>query len=392
MRQPIVAAASAVILASGVAHADIAVSSNDGHTVLRNGVQVTPSPVLPDTLSIIELSGEAPRITATIEVPGSVVGPPFAVWVAPDASWCIVTAATKADAGNTGGISPDNRVSVVDLAGEQPRIVQSLTAGTGATGVRVSPDGTLALVANRAEGTVSIFTVADKRLTPAGKVDFGSPKGGASGVGFTRDGRAALVSRDFDDLVSVLHIDGAKVTVDPRPISTGVRPYSIDINAAGTLAAVSNVGRGDGDLDTISLIDLTSMPFHTVETVAVVNGPEGLKFSPDGRFLAVQSQDGSQKAPGATFQHDRGILVMFAVNGDTNHGIGPGQNHLTRVAEAPIGGWAQGIAFSRDGRTVLLQGMAEQKIQVFKWDGSKLTEGAALPIKGGPAAIATPWP
>ena len=209
---------------------------------------------------------------------------------------------------------------------------------------------------------------------------------------FTRDGRAALVSRDFDDLVSVLHIDGAKVTVDPRPISTGVRPYSIDVNAAGTLAAVSNVGRGDGDLDTVSLIDLTSMPFHTVETVAVVNGPEGLKFSPDGRFLAVQSQDGSQKAPGATFQHDRGTLVMFAVNGDTNHGIGPGQNHLTRVAEAPIGGWAQGIAFSRDGRTVLLQGMAEQKIQVFKWDGSKLTEGAALPIKGGPAAIATPWP
>jgi DNA-binding beta-propeller fold protein YncE len=43
-------------------------------------------------------------------------------------------------------------------------------AGLGATQVRVSPDGTLALIANRAEGTVSIFTVKDKQLTPAGKL------------------------------------------------------------------------------------------------------------------------------------------------------------------------------------------------------------------------------
>jgi hypothetical protein len=40
----------------------------------------------------------------------------------------------------------------------------------------MSPDGTLALIAGRAEGTVSVFSVKDKRLTSVGKDDTGNPK------------------------------------------------------------------------------------------------------------------------------------------------------------------------------------------------------------------------
>ena len=69
--------------------------------------------------------------------------------------------------------------------------------------------------------------------------------------------RHALLTRGGDNMVSVLHIDGTNVTVDPRPLTTGMAPYTMDINAAGTLAVVSNMGRGDGDEDSVSLIDLT---------------------------------------------------------------------------------------------------------------------------------------
>ena len=86
---------------------------------------------------------------------------------------------------------------------------------------------------------------------------------------FTHDGKHALLTRGGDNMVSVLNIDGSNVTVDPRPITTGMAPYTMDINAAGTLAAVSNMGRGDGDQDSVSLIDLTSKPFRVVETVGV---------------------------------------------------------------------------------------------------------------------------
>jgi hypothetical protein len=67
------------------ARADLVLSSNDGHTVLdAQKNQVAPNPVQPDTVSLIDVSRYPPTIKATIEVPGSVVGPPMAAWIAKD--------------------------------------------------------------------------------------------------------------------------------------------------------------------------------------------------------------------------------------------------------------------------------------------------------------------
>ena len=52
---------------------------------------IAPKDLHPDTISIIDVAHYPPRITATVEVPGSVVGPPTAAWVAKDESWAIVT-------------------------------------------------------------------------------------------------------------------------------------------------------------------------------------------------------------------------------------------------------------------------------------------------------------
>ncbi|HME24084.1 MAG TPA: beta-propeller fold lactonase family protein [Acetobacteraceae bacterium] len=366
------------------AHADIVLSSNDGHTVQDDQKRlVAPKEVHPDTISIIDVSHYPPTITATVEVPGSVVGPPTAAWVAKDESWAIVTSATKSDLQAKDGIAPDDRVSVIDLTTKPPKFNQNLTSGLGATTVRVSPDGKLALIANRTEGTVSVFTVANKQLTAVGKVDLGNKGSLPSGIVFTHDGKHALLTRGGDNMVSVLNIDGSNVTVDPRPLTTGMAPYTMDINAAGTLAVVSNMGRGDGDRDSVSLIDLTSTPFRVVETVGVPSSPEPLKLSPDGKFLAVGAENGTTKPPSHPFHHDKGLLTMFAVEGTT----------LRKLDQAPIGPWNEAIAFSRDGRTILVQSMADREINVFRWNGRKLTPGKSLVIKdAGPESFATAWP
>ncbi len=246
----IAASLFAAALLPNMARGDMVLSSNDGHSIQNAQKKiVAPSDPHPDTVSLIDVGHAPPVVRQTIEVPGSVVGPPTAAWMAKDESWAIVTSATKADAQSPGGIAPDDRVSVLDLSSTPAKIAQSLTSGLGATTVRVSPDGTLALIANRTEGTVSVFSVADKRLTPVTKVDLGNKASLPSGIVFTADGKDALLSRGGDNMVSVLHINGTAVTVDPRPITTGLAPYTMDVNATRTLAVVSNMGRGDGDVE-----------------------------------------------------------------------------------------------------------------------------------------------
>lgn len=274
---------------------------------------------------------------------------------------------------------PDDRVSVIDLAGG-PKVVQQVTAGAGATSVDISPNGSLVLVANRTEGTVSAFRLNNKKLEPLDKVDLGNPKAGPSGLAFVSD-RVALVSRDGDNMINVLRIDGNTITVDPRPLTTGVRPYTLAVAASGNLAAVSNMGRGDDDIDTVSLIDVSSEPFRTVETISVGMSSEGLRFSPDGKFLAVGTQEGTTKKNGSPFQTPNGRLAMYAVDGKS----------LRKVAEAPVGHWSQGIAFSKNGETIIVQNMVERTLAVFRFDGQKLTAGTPIAIGAGPAALGTAW-
>lgn len=391
------AAAAAWLTLAPPAHAadpaaDFALSANDNHTTIVNGKMLGIRDAKPDTLSVIDLSVMPPRLTASLAVPFSDVGPPMAVTISANARFALVTASTKADPTKADGTSPDDRLSVVDLASSPPRVVETLHAGAGASAVRISPDGRMALVANRFEGTISIFAIDGMHLEPAGKFALDNPKSQPVGIVFSHDGSFILVSRLGDHMVSLVHVAGGKLSLDPRPITTGVSPDTMDTNAAGTLAAVSNVGRSDGDVDTVSLIDLTAQPPRTVDTIGVPNGPEAVKFSPDGKYLAVNAINGTLKPAGTPFFNPGGVLSLYAVEKAPTRGLTSAGTRLRKLAEASDGGWTQGVAFSRDGRLILVQNMREHEIQVFRWHGGKLIPGVKIPVPGGPAAIATPWP
>ena len=98
---------SALINSAGVA--EIAVSANDGKVVLENGVTLVRKEPLPDTVSVIEMSGASPRIIAEIPVPASVVGPPPSVAVAPDESFALVTGAMKVDPADPTKMAADDK-------------------------------------------------------------------------------------------------------------------------------------------------------------------------------------------------------------------------------------------------------------------------------------------
>jgi DNA-binding beta-propeller fold protein YncE len=362
------------------AHAQLAVSANDNKVMLVNGVSTVVANPPADTVTIIDLGARPPKVVAEIPAPASVVGPPLSVALTPDEGLALVTSAQKIDPADATKQVADNRVSVIDLKASPPRVLATLEAGASAAGVSINRQGTLALVANRAEGTVSIFTIQGKTVTAAGKVTVGDAKSGVSHATIAPDGKLALVSRDGDDRISVLSIDGTKVEYTKRDMNAGLRPYGIDIAANGAFAAVANIGRGQGDLDTVSLIDLKANPPRVVETLTVGQTPEGIKVSPDSSVVAVVVMNGSNKPKASPFYNDNGKLVLLRVSGGS----------LQKVAEAPIGHWSQGVAFSADGRTLLVGNMVEKDLWVFEWNGSTLRDtGHRIKVNGGSAAVRT---
>lgn len=367
-----------LMLSAPYASAQIVVSANDAKAVLVNGVNVVPQPTGRDTVTIFDASVTPVRVIAELEVPNSVVGPPQNVAIAPDGSIAVITTSTKLDPADGTKTVPDNRVTVVDLKAATPAVVATVTAGTGASGASFNPTGTLLLVANRGEGTVSVFTVSGRTLTLSSTVGLGAPASGPSHVAITPDGRTALVTRNNDHLVSVLSIAGSTVTYTKRDIVAGLNPYGMEITPDGSLALVANIGGGaGGSVNTVSVIDLTANPARAIDQVMVGVTPEALAISPDGRFVAVNVVNGSNAVPSTSLYNDFGRLRIFSIANRT----------LTPVTEARIGHWCQGVAWSSDSRTVMAQCMTEREIQVFRFDGKALTAAAAVKVNGAPAGL-----
>ena len=333
-----VLAALLVVGTTWAAYAEIAVSANDGKLKLINGkAEVQKSPP-PDTVTFIDLRATPPKVLAEIEVPNSVVGPPTNVAVSPKEDIALVASSMQIDPADPTKQIPDDRLTVIDLsplkpslvtrlrtavgaapkgASPVPKIVATLQAGKGASGVSINKAGNLALVANHAEGTVSVFTISGTTVTPAGKVTVGKPNSGPRHVVFSPDGKRALVTRDGDHRIAVLSVDGTNVELTKREMASGLRPNAIDIAAKGEVAVVANIGiSGNGDAGTLGVIDLKAEPPRVVNSYSVGVTPEGMKMSPDGRFVAVTVMNGTNRAPGTPFYNDNG----------TSAGVGP-QRH-----------------------------------------------------------------
>ena len=340
----------ALLVASVAATAQIAVSANDGKVKLVDGV-VTTVKDGKDTVTFIDLGASPPKIVASLDVPGSVVGPPTSVAVTPNGQIALVTAAEKVDPADGTKRTWDDKLTVIDMSSltqsmtqrivravrgasttpaTPPKVLTTLTVGKGAAGVSINKAGTMALVANRGEGTISVLTIDGSKVTVSGKVELGNDKSGPSAVSFLPDGKSALVTMDGEtaNKIVTLAIDGATVTLGKRDINAGLRPYGLDIARNGDFAVVANIGRGGGDADTISLIDLKAQPPRVAATTSVGQTPEGIKLSPDGRLAAVSVMNGSNKPKASPFFNEAGLgkLYRTATNTLTASGATAGRD------------------------------------------------------------------
>lgn len=344
------------------ASAEIAVSANDGKQNLINHVVGMPSPLEQDSISIIDF-GPRPRVLVTLPAPASVTGPPTSVAITPDESLALVTAARKLGPGSPATLIPDDVVNVVTLRGAQSRVSATLHAGPGAAGVSINPQGTLALVVNKVEGAISVFGIAKGVVTPVGKVSLGADSS-PSHAAFYDNGRRAAVTRGGDGTLGLLVIDGDKVWVRAQTVALGQGTNAFDI-AGSRRFGVAVVG------STIKLIDLTTDVPAVVDQATVRPTAESVKISPDGRYVSVNSHNGSGALPTAPGYNAQAMLQIFRID----------QGKLVKVTEAPSGAWGQGVVWSKDSKRLLVQATMDKRLDSYTFDGKalKMTSSVAMP-------------
>jgi len=367
---------------SPVIGADLIVSANDAKFVREGGVGGYPEGVGPDTLTVIDASVFPPKVVETVEVHHTLSGPPQEVAITPDGQLAIVSAPTFYDHAEQALIM-ENYLQIVDLTLSPARIIERIDIGAHPQAVAINPDGDL-MLATTVEGTVAVLEIDGSTVTLKDQIRISD--GRLSGVSFTHDGSAALVGLRDEQGVVVLNIDHGEVTTEFDRITTGVAPYAIDVSSDGQWAVVGNAGLAGlgasgqlyADADTFTLVDVSSRPFRAVQHVTVPSIPEGVTISPDGRWIAVQSMNGSGLPPGAEGYNPVGSVLLYEIqNGET-----------VKTAELPSGEASQGIIFTADSNYLLVQLFTEQEIAVYAINGGALEDtGERIPVAGGPASI-----
>lgn len=332
-----------------------------------------------DTVLIVDLAKpEKPQIVATLQLENSVVGPPTNLAIAPDNSIALVAdSMTVVDDNGTRKMAPTNKLFVIDLKSTPPKLVQTLTVGKQPSGLSFSPSGDLALVCNRADGTISILKVAGTQVTQTGSVTVGP---GVAHVVFTPDGKHALAVKSPENHVALLDVDGDNVTYNKQDFPTYLFPYNVVVSPDSKLAVTADngfAGTSDGNMDAVSVIDLEGQHPHVIQHVTVQDAPEGLAMSPQGDLVAVANVDGSNN-PAAWFYHKNGTVTILRILGD---------KRLVPTKTIEVGRVPEAIAFTPDGRYLYVGNFFDQDFSILKVNGTNVVDtGKRFKVPGHPAS------
>src|SRR5262249_61645849 len=87
------------------------------------------------------------------------LGPPTNLATTPDGGVALVANPVEwVEEGDTWKPVPDNKLFVIDLQANPPKLVATVTVGQQPSGMAINKTGTLVLIANRADSWVTVAT------------------------------------------------------------------------------------------------------------------------------------------------------------------------------------------------------------------------------------------
>jgi DNA-binding beta-propeller fold protein YncE len=114
-----------------------------------------------DAVLVMDVSNPAkPRIRASLPLMNSLLGPPSNLQITPDGKLGLVASSVvNNQEGSTWKTVPDDKLFVIDLIANPPKLIDTVTVGKMPSGLSISKKGDLALVANRAGKSVSVLSI-----------------------------------------------------------------------------------------------------------------------------------------------------------------------------------------------------------------------------------------
>ena len=381
----IVVAALAIFSCVSVAHA--------GKSFLLNGLDSkvgfseSGSPVFlapgDDLVNIMDISDPAhPRTVANLPLSNSLFGPPTNLQITPDEKLALVSSAMKwVQKDGAWKPSPDDRLFVVDLETDPPALIAALSIGRQPSGIAINSTGDLALVANRADNSISVLTIDGKHVKLVDMVPVGDQ---VAAVAITPDGKRALVVKNTTNKIGVLSISGINVVYhSDLDMPVGQFPYNIDITPDGSMAIVphtGNGGRSDGHADALAIIDLSSgMPPRVSGYVTAGDAPEAFAISPSGKIAVALLLGGDVLLPKEHWAHSqKGVISVYEIRG----------LNLVASQVIEVGGLPEGVAFSPNGEFMYVSTWAGQDVGVYRVEGTRVRDtGVRIPLPGHPGSM-----
>jgi DNA-binding beta-propeller fold protein YncE len=335
-----------------------------------------------DTVVIMDVSNPTkPRIRATLPLMNSLLGPPTNLQITPDGKLGLVANSVVMNQdGSAWKTAPDNKLYVIDLNANPPKLADTVTVGSQPSGLAISHKGDLAIIANRAGKSVSVVSIENGAVKSLGDVPMEQE---AAAVVISPDGKRAFVCLNLVNKVAVLAIDGQKVTYDKTlDIPAAINPYNIDITPDGKYVIASNTGAQKNNGDAEVIIEATGPHPHVVDIMTPGTGPEGFAISPNGKTAATPLIVGSGAKPSDWFKTKGGELVVMSV--------GP-NGKLTVTGKAPLGALPEGIAYSPDSNYIYVGNYVDKDLQVFRVVNGKPEQvGPNIKLPGQPASMRGP--
>jgi len=332
-------------------------------------------------VSIVDIGTDplAPKIIANLPLMNSIFGPPVNLAITPNESLALVANSMNwQQAGAVWKPVPDDKLYVIDLTTNPPALIDTVLVGKQPSGMSINRAGNLALIANRADNSISVLRIAGKKVTLVDTVAIGEH---VAHVAFTPDGKRALAGKFPGHKLALLEVNGEKVTYTKQDIPVGMWPYNVDITPDGKLALSADVGAGgrsDGHVDTVTVIDLEANPPRVIDKIVVGDGPEGFAISPTGKLAVALLLNGNDAAKNAWFYNRNGKAVALKIDG----------KKVTRTNEVEVRGLPEGVVFSNDGRYVYVGNYQDRDISILRVDGDQLVNtGKSLQLPGQPASM-----